>query len=158
MATRLDANEWVRRYELTSAAQKIALVYVLEKRVYMALLDTLQGLPIKVCDKLDDNGTEYQTLRIDLKQRDCLKLRDNGSALLGWSKDIFSNDENKGSTVERLVINKYHGKPAEAGIPYYKAGDAIIAGMEVQIKFMNATLAKLDTIRKVWKNKKRNKK
>lgn len=151
---KLTCMEWVNRYELTSAADKIALVYVLEKRVYMTLLDSLRGLPVKVCDRIDDSGATYQTLRLDLKQKDCLRLRDNGSALLGWVKDIFNGDENKGTTVERLVIEKYHGQAAKVGAAYYESGDAIIAGMQVQIKFQNATLTKLDTIRKAWKKRK----
>lgn len=151
---KMTCMEWLNRYELTSAADKIALVYVLEKRVYMALLDSLRGLPIKVCDRIDENGTAYQTLRLDLKQKDYLKLRDNGSALLGWAKDIFQDGENKGNTVERVVIEKYHGKAAKTGTAYYESGDAIIAGMQVQIKFQNATLTTLDTIRKAWKKRK----
>lgn len=150
---KLTVKEWLNRYELTTAADKIALVYVLEKRVYMALLDSLRGLPVKVCDRVDDNGAAYQTLRLDLKQNDCLHLRDNGSALLGWAKDIFQDGENKGNTVERLVIEKYHGQATKTGAAYCESGDAIIAGMQVQIKFMNATLTKLDTIRKAWKKR-----
>lgn len=157
MAKKLTVSEWVRRYEMTSAAEKIALVYVLEKRVYMALLDSLQGLPVRVCDRIDDNGAPYQTLRLDLKQSDCLRLRDKGSALIGWSKDIFNTSDNKGVTVEKLVIERYHGTPAKVGAAYYESGDATIAGQEIQIKFQNATLARIDTIRKVWRNKKRRK-
>ena len=153
--TKLTVTEWLNRYEQTSAADKIALVYTLEKRVYMSLVDSLNGLPIRVCDRIDENGASYQTLRLDLKQKDCLHLRDNGAALLGWHKDIFADSSNKGMTVEQLVIDKYHGQAEKAGTPYYMAGDAIIAGMNVQIKYMNATLTTLDTIRKAWKNKKR---
>lgn len=157
MAKKLTVSEWVKRYENTSAAHKIALVYVLEKRVYMALLDSLQGLPVRVCDRIDENGASYQTLRLDLKQADCLRLRDKGSALLGWSKDIFSGSENKGVIAEKLVINRYNGKPAKVGAAYYESGDVTIAGMEIQVKFQNATLTRLDTIRRAWRNKKRRK-
>ena len=152
---KLTVKEWLNRYEKTSAADKIALVYTLEKRVYMSLIDSLEGLPVQVCDRTDKNGETYQTLRLDLKQKDCLCLRDHGAALLGWHNDIFASDENKGMTIEKLVINKYHGQAEKAGTPYYMAGDAIIAGMKVQIKYMNATLTTLDTIRKAWTNKKK---
>lgn len=154
---KLTVKEWINRYEKTTAAEKIALVYTLEKRVYMTLIDSLEGLPIIVCDRIDESGKGYQTLRLDLKQKDCLRLRDKGSALLGWDKDIFVKGENKGNVAERLVIEKYHGIAEKAGTAYYESGDAIIAGISVQIKYMNGTITKLDTIRKAWKNKKRKK-
>ena len=84
---------------------------------------------------------------------DCLKLRDKGAALLGTEKEFFkdkTDGENIGEYVERKIIERYHGIASETGTPYYKAGDAVIAGMNIQIKYENGTLARLDTIKKAW--------
>lgn len=150
---KLTIADYIERYEKTSKAEKTALVFHLEKRVYMALIDSVKGLPIQVCDRIDEQGRAYQTLRLNLKQRDCLRLRDKGAALLGTVTEFFADkldEENNGEYVERKVIERYHGRASEKGIAYYKAGDAEIAGMQVQIKFENGTLARLDTIQKAW--------
>lgn len=144
---------YVERYEKTTAAEKTALIFHLERRVYMVLLDSIAHLPIIICDRIDDKGNEYQTLRLNLRQIDCLRLRDKGAALLGTEKEFFADkreNENMGEYVERKIIERYHGIASEKGTPYYKAGDAIIAGMNIQIKYENGTLARLDTIKKAW--------
>lgn len=152
---KLTVTDWLNRYEQTSAAKKTAIVYTLEKRVYMSLVDSLEGLPVTIFSRVDKSGAEYDILRLDLKQIDLLHLRDRGAALLGWARDIFPQERhNKGAIVERLVIEKYHGQAAKTGAPYYESGDAIIAGMETQIKYQDGTLADIETIRKQWKKRK----
>lgn len=163
---KLNAVEMLRRYELTSAAIKTALVYTVEKRVYMSLLDSLEGLPVRINQRITDDGEYYETLRLDLRQIDLLRLRDKGAALLGAARDFFKEwedtkketKENKGNYVERKIIERYHGQQAKASAAYYESGDAIIAGMEVQIKYQDGTLAKLETIQKQWKKRARKKK
>ena len=81
---KLTVNDWLHRYEQTSAAKKTAIVYTLEKRVYMSLVDSLEGLPVTSFSRVDKSGAEYDILRLDLKQIDLLHLRDKGAALLGW--------------------------------------------------------------------------
>ena len=155
---KITITEWLNRYENTSAAKKTALVYTLEKRVYMSLVDSLEGLPVTIFARVDNSGNEYDILRLDLKQIDLLRLRDKGAALLGWAKDIFPKERhNKGEIIERLVIERYNGKPAKVGTPYYEAGDAIIAGIETQIKYSDGTLARIDTIRNQWNKQKKKK-
>ncbi len=158
---KLTIREWIERYEGTTAAKQTALVYTLEKRVYMSLLETMKGLPMTIC-KRTKNGEEYETLRLDLKQIDLLHLRDKGAALLGTANDFFrewnKEQENKGQFVERKVIERYHGIKSKNGTAYYMAGDAIIAGIETQIKYQDGTLSRLDTIRKAYNNKKRKEK
>ena len=163
---KLTAVEMLRRYELTSAAVKTALIYTLEKRVYMSLLDSLEGLPVRINQRITDEGECYETLRLDLRQIDLLHLRDKGAALLGTATEFFKEwedtkketKENRGNYVERKIIERYHGQQAKASTAYYESGDAIIAGMEVQIKYQDGTLAKLETIRKQWKKRARKKK
>ena len=158
---KLTAVEMLKRYEATSAAVKIALVYTVEKRVYMSLLDSLEGLPVKINQRVSDDGECYETLRLDLRQIDLLHLRDKGAALLGVAKDFFKEwedtkeetKENRGNYVERKIIERYHGQQAKASAAYYESGDALIAGMEVQIKYQDGTLAKLETIQKQWKKR-----
>lgn len=162
---KLTAIEMLKRYELTSAAVKTALIYTVEKRVYMSLLDSLEGLPVKINQRVSDNGEYYETLRLDLRQIDLLHLRDKGAALLGAAKDFFKEwedtkketKENRGNYVERKIIERYHGQQAKASAAYYESGDAIIAGMEVQIKYQDGTLAKIDTIRNQWNKQKKRK-
>ena len=160
---KLTAIEMLKRYELTSAAVKTALIYTVEKRVYMSLLDSLEGLPVKINQRISDDGEYYETLRLDLRQIDLLHLRDKGAALLGAAKDFFKEwedtkketKENRGNYVERKIIERYHGQQAKASAAYYESGDAIIAGMEVQIKYQDGTLAKIDTIRNQWNKQKK---
>lgn len=163
---KLTAVEMLKRYEATSTAVKTALIYTVEKRVYMSLLDSLEGLPVKINQRISDDGEYYETLRLDLRQIDMLRLRDKGAALLGTARDFFNEwentkhetRENKGNYVERKIIERYHGQPAKVNAAYYESGDALIAGMEVQIKCQDGTLARLDTIEKQWKKRARKKK
>ena len=158
---KITAVEWMERYEITSAANTIALVYTLEKRVYMSIVEDMTRLPVKIEQRTSISGEEYESLRLDVKQINLLHLRDKGAALLGFAKDFFAEwentrkdtHENKGEYIERKIIEKYHGTPARVGAAYYESGDAIIAGMDVQIKGTDATLARIDTIREQWKKK-----
>ena len=146
--------EYANKYDETTAADKIALIYTLEKRVYMSLIDKISILPLKIENRIDENGETFQTLRLDLKQMDLLHLRDKGAALLGWAKDIFNSKENHGYIAEKLLIEKYHAQQVKAGTAYNVNGDLIIAGMRIQVKYQNATITRLDTIDKVWNEKK----
>lgn len=148
------AFEYGNRYDETTAADKIALVYTLEKRVYMSLIDKISALPLKIENRIDENGEAFQTLRLDLKQMDLLHLRDKGAALLGWAKDIFNGEENRGYIAEKLLIEKYHAQQVKTGTAYNVNGDLIVAGMRIQVKYQNATVTRLDYIDKVWNEKK----
>lgn len=151
----MNLNEWVEKYESTSKATQTIITYTLEKRVYMSVIKSLKGLPVTIYPRVDSTGKEYDAIRLDLKQIDLLRLRDKGAALLGWAKDIFPKTcHNKGAIIERLIIERYNGKPAKVGAPYYESGDAIIGGIETQIKYSNGTLANIETIREQWEKQK----
>ena len=150
-----NLNEWLEKYESTSAATQTILAFTLEKRVYMTVVQSLKGLPVAIYPRTNAQGIEYDALRLDLKQIDLLRLRDKGAALLGWAKDIFPKTcHNRGAIIEQFIIEKYHGQAAKASAPYYECGDAIICGQETQIKYYDSTLASLDTIREQWEKKK----
>lgn len=158
MAKKLTAIDWLERYIETEAAEQTAIVYTLEKRVYMSVIPSMKNFPVQIHNWIDSEGHEWNVLRLNLKQIDLLRLRDKGAACLGFAKDFFSEwkrDESKGMFVERKVIEKYHGIAAKPSTPYFEAGDAIIAGMETQIKYENGTLAKLETIKKAWMKKRK---
>ena len=157
MAKAITAEQYRERFIMTDAADKTALIFHLEKRVYMSLLENVRGLPVELVTRTDDNGVEYRTVRLALRTIDKLKLRDKGAALLGTVEDFFADfvkGENKGLFVERKVIARYHGIASKPGTPYYKAGDALIAGMQVQIKYENGTLATVNTINRQWRKRK----
>lgn len=148
----------LNNYELTTAAKKTALVFSLEKRVYMALLDTIPAALIKTDFKVDENGDLQPRLRLSMNQLSKLRLRDKGAALLGTVEEFFEDfdktHENKGNYVERKVIERYHGIASPVNTPYYMAGDAIIASEQIQIKYENGTLATYETIMKAMEEKK----
>lgn len=145
-------------YEKTSAAKKTALVFTLEKRVYLSLLEVLPREIVKTDFKADENGEFTPRLRLSMRQIDKLRLRDKGAALLGTVEKFFSDfdktHENRGNYVERKVIERYHGIASPVNTPYYVAGDAIIAGEQIQIKYENGTLATYETIMKAMEEKK----
>lgn len=139
-----------KKYDETSGHDKIALVYTLEKRVYVSLIDKIVNLPLKIENRIDENGENYQTLRLAVKQIDLLRLRDKGAALLGWAKDIFNGNENRGKISEQILVNKYHAELVKAGTAYNENGDLIIGGERIQVKYQNATVTTLATIDRVW--------
>lgn len=148
----------LKGYEKTSAAKKTALVFTLEKRVYLSLLEVLPCEIIKTDFKANENGEFTPRLRLSMRQIDKLRLRDKGAALLGTIEKFFEGfdktHENKGNYVERKVIERYHGVASPVNTPYYVAGDAIIAGEQIQIKYENGTLATYETIIKAMEEKK----
>lgn len=150
-------------YESTSAASRIALFFTLEKRVYMAMLDSLNPEWIETDFIVNENNGELiPALRLSMKQKDYLRLRDfHGAKCFGFEKDFFKEwdetkkdtHENKGDYIERKFVETFKAKASKKGIAYYLSGDCELFGEQIQVKFGRATLAKFETIEEARKIK-----
>ena len=150
-------------YESTAAHSRIALFFTLEKRYYMAMVESLRPEWVETDFIINENSGEMvPALRLCMKQIDFLRLRDfHGAKCLGFVKDFFkewedtkdSTKENKGQFVERRFIEMFHATEGKKNAAYYEDGDCSLFGEQIQIKAQNATLAKFETIIKAAQQK-----
>lgn len=158
------AEKLLVKYLATCAQDCDLIVFVHSKQVWAIRLDSLQELagiighcPCVIAEREDDNGNTYKTLRLCLDAWDRAKMHAHGACKLGDVKDFFGErdpeKENNGEFVERKVAERYHATLARKSAAYYSDGDMTIAGMRIQVKYQNGTVAKVSTINRAYREK-----
>ena len=161
---RYTTEHLLLKYIETSAQECDLIVFLHSKQVWAIRVENLLELgrivghcPCVIAEREDDNGNTYKTLRLCLDVWDRAKLHAHGALKLGDVKDFFGsrdpNAENIGQYVERKVAERYHATLARKSAAYYTDGDMTIAGMRIQVKYQNGTVAKVATINRAYREK-----
>lgn len=161
---RYTVEQLLLKYIETSAQDCDLIVFVHSKQVFAIRVENLLELgrivghcPCVITDREDNDGNTYKVLRLCLDQWDRAKLHAHGALKLGDVKDFFGErdpeKENNGEFVERKVAERYHATLARKSAAYYSDGDMTIAGMRIQVKYQNGTVAKVSTINRAYREK-----
>lgn len=136
-------EEMVARYTSRDAARAFIVGFVHHEDLYAIRLNELPRDCIKL-NKSSSNahGERMQTLRLKLNGAAREKLIAQGAKLIGSAELVAKEPKmNSGEKFEKLIIEHLTGKAwAKDNIPYWIAGDMELDGVQVQIKFNNATL------------------
>ena len=146
--TREELNNWFRDYCETSGATCVRLGFKLVDTVYY--IDLIELLPemVKIDYESSKNGRKPK-LRLQLNNQIRVDLVEKFKAVeVGSYKEIFGNCKNDGDRWEQYWCEKNGLTWVKNSIAYYIKGDINEEGKEIQIKWQNASLTQLDTIKR----------
>lgn len=132
-------------YEETTAARRTVFGFEYEKRIYMAILDTIPSRWVKLAQESSKRGGENK-LRLEVSKTEKAKLL-RKAVMVGTLEIINTIKNNKGDSWEKWVTEHYKQAWSKKSTPYYEDGDITVCGEKLQIKWENATLANESTIR-----------
>ena len=136
-------EEMIARYIARDAARAYIIGFAHHANLYAIRLTELPRECIKL-NKSSSNahGECMKTLRLKLNGAACEKLIAQGATLIGPAELVAKEPKmNSGEKFEKLVIEHLTGKAwVKDSTPYWVAGDMELDGVQVQIKFNNATL------------------
>ena len=142
----MNKSELLRLYEETTAASRTVLGFAIDKAVYMVILNTLNDAMVELTNESAARGGELK-LRLKLNKTDKAKLR-NKAIRVGTTEILEAVKGNKGDSWEKWVAEHYGIQWVKSGERYDRDGDITVCGEKLQVKWENATLAKVGTILK----------
>lgn len=134
----------LQEYYETTAAQRTVLGFEYEKRVYMAILDTIPAQWVKVEREASKRG-QAEKLRLSISKLEKAKLL-RKAIMVGTMEIVQVIKGNKGDSWEKWVVEHYGQEWKKSNTVYSKDGDCTVCGEKLQIKWENATLARISTI------------
>ena len=130
-------------YNSLSAAHAYIVGYTYRKMVYF---NTIHHLPTELMScEMASRGAGYS---LRLRVRKAMKAGLLPTATCLGSADILTGDGyNKGEWFEKAVTEFFGQEWHKDNVPFTKAGDINVNGVEIQIKFDAATFASEATLR-----------
>ena len=141
----MEKFEMLNYYEKFNKAEKYIIGFKHKGQIYMQMVEHLNENMITL-EKASRN--QGQSLRFRPKAKDKAEMLLKAICL--GSIDLILNDKyNKGEMFEKLVTEYYGQEWVKDCVPFYKQGDINVNGVEIQIKFENASLDTSKTIEKL---------
>ena len=138
-------TEMLSAHNQLSAADLYNLGFVYHKQVYTITLGELPASCIKE-DRASSKRGGGRRLRVRLNRAAKEELLRMGAALLGGEELLQDAKYNKGERYEQLITERAGNVWAKDSVPFNVAGDIVINGKQVQIKFDGATLVNEATL------------
>ena len=139
----MNRNEMIARYNALSAATAYLIGFIWNGIVYYAMSAHIADDFLKL-DRMSSKRGGWAKIRVKLNAAARKELVTSGTAKpIGIAADLLnSNDKyNKGERFEKLVTEKLTGETwVKESVPFNVAGDIVLNGEQVQIKFDGAEL------------------
>ena len=132
----MTKGNMIRYYRKFSAANEYIIGFTLNHKVYMVRTKEITPQYLRV-EEASRNYGENLRFRVLKAQKE--KLLDS-AICLGTDSILNSTYWNKGEMFEKVVTEYFGQVWKKDTIPFTKHGDINVNGIEVQIKFENATL------------------
>ena len=134
--------EMLTHYENFSKADKYIIGFTYKKQLYMLMVDHLDPMTITY-DRASRN--QGNSLRFRPKMAEKLSLL-SVATCLGSADMVVADKYNKGEIFEKVVTEYYHQEWVKDSRPFHECGDLTVDGVEIQIKFENASLCTTNTL------------
>lgn len=141
----MNKRTMLNEYKKYSIAGFYIIGFAYGTAVYMITLDSIPH----TITRRERAGVKGYALRLRLNNADKEKLLRKGAYYLCDTADLNTPGYNKGENFERAVTEFYGITWEKDYIPFYKAGDITIDGIEVQIKYQNATITTEKQLKKL---------
>ena len=142
-------NFWmVMAYEMVSAADEYWFGFVLNHNLYVVPHMTFAELgQFFKKDRASTKKGGFQKVRVKANANELPALLPR--AILLGSEDLLNRMKNRGEALESILLERYCGETWKKNdTPFWVAGDMVIDGKQVQVKFNSAEL----TNEKVFQN------
>ena len=141
----MERLEMLAYYEKFNKAEKYIIGFSHKGQVYMQLVDGLNPEMITL-----ETASKNQGQSLRFRPKSAHKAEMLASAIcLGALEMLLDDKYNKGEMFEKIVTEHYGQAWHKDTVPFHKAGDINVNGIEIQIKFEKAALATSKTIEKL---------
>lgn len=141
----MERMEMFGYYEKFNKAEKYIIGFSHKGMVYMETVDHLNPDMVTLESASKNQGTSLR-----FRPRSAHKAEMLMKAIcLGTLEMLIDEKYNKGEMFEKAVTEYYGQEWQKDNVPFHKAGDINVDGVEIQIKFEKAALATSKTIEKL---------
>jgi hypothetical protein len=142
---KMEKMEMFNYYEKFNKAEKYIIGFAHKGQVYMTMVDHLNPDMFNLEDASRNQGTQLR-FRPRATHKAQMLLQ---AVCLGTLEILLDEKYNKGEMFEK-VVTEYYGQVWEKdNVPFHKAGDINVGGVEIQIKYQNAGLCTSKTLEKL---------
>lgn len=141
----MERMEMFNYYEKFNKAEKYIIGFSHKGSVYMLAVDHLNPDMITL-----ESASKNQGVSLRFRPKSAHKAEMLLKAVcIGTMEMLIDEKYNKGEMFEKAVTERYGQVWHKDTVPFHKAGDINIDGVEIQIKFEKAALATSKTIEKL---------
>lgn len=147
----MTRNEMIARYNALSAATAYLIGFVLNGILYYTMSAHIADEFLKL-DHMAEKRGGWAKIRIRLSSADRKTLVACGKAIMLGSADLLNTEDkyNKGERFERIVTETLTGERwVKDSVPFNVAGDIVLNGEQVQVKFDGAELTNERTLMRI---------
>lgn len=148
----MNTTELIENYKKYNKSNKYELYFIYKKVLYKIIIKELNNNNIKITTESKSHGGQ-QKLRLYFNNKDKEQMLMNGATevmneqkFLDLAKTLKLN---KGETCEYLAHKQRNLEYKRDNIRFDKAGDINLKRDKIQVKFENASIARISTIIKV---------
>lgn len=136
----------LRTYEEHSGATKALIGFTVDKRYYYTIVDKILPKWCKLIANSSQNGGGYKVqLNPDVKYR--RQLVKSGKCVEFDESVLHIVPKSKGNSFEKFITETFTDEVwKHDNKPFYKGGDVVINGEQVQVKFASAQVVREHTI------------
>ena len=144
----MTMQEMITEYNRRSAAHTYALGFTCEGNLYACKLTFTELSKYFHPSRASSKRGDFAKVRIKLTAKDRAEL--SATAELIGAEDLLTKDSahNKGENFERELTERWTSETwAKDSVPFWKAGDIRVNGIEIQIKLDGAELTNEKNLR-----------
>ena len=141
----MERMEMLGYYERFNKAEKYIIGFAHKGMVYMEIVDHLNPDMVTL-----ESASKNQGVSLRFRPKSAHKAQMLVESIcLGTVEMLLDEKYNKGEMFEKVVTEYYGQEWVKDTVPFHKAGDINVGGVEIQIKFEKAALATSKTIEKL---------
>lgn len=144
----------IKNYRKFTGAEKYIVGFIYKHNLYIITVDELMPRWMTMKEASERHA---EKLQMALKAKHKKELVNKGAQMICSEAEFLAmNDlKNKGFTFERLVftLNGQGEQWSRDNVRFDKCGDINIDGTEIQVKFENAQIVTVPTIKKIQKER-----
>lgn len=141
----MERMEMFDYYEKFNKAEKYIIGFAYKHKVYMLMVDHLDPIMVTMETASKNQG---ESLRFRPHTADKVAMLEN-AICVGSDEIVLDEKYNKGEMFEKVVTEYYGQVWVKDNIPFHKAGDINVNGVEIQIKYERAALCTTKTLEKL---------
>lgn len=141
----MERMEMFGYYERFNKAEKYIIGFSYKGMIYMQMVDHLNPAMVTL-----ESASKNQGVSLRFRPKSAHKVEMLGESIcLGDMELLIDEKYNKGEMFEKLVTEYYGQEWVKDTVPFHKAGDINVSGVEIQIKFEKAAFCTSKTIEKL---------
>ena len=141
----MEKLEMLANYEKFNKAEKYIIGFSFKGMLYMQIVSHLADDMITL-----ESASRNQGVSLRFRPKSAHKAQMVSESVCLGSVDMIANEHyNKGEMFEKVITEYYGQEWVKDNVPFHKAGDIRVNGVEIQIKFEKAALCTSRTLEKL---------